>query len=139
MLKVFSKKFFQDQSLQRQTVNWEFNKKLPRQVFTVTSYIGFPVSRLNAPNSIIIVPAQAVQVSVSWPTLALGVLTPYRRFTCKLSFWFAYEKLGNCKKKSCEYVTQNWGVRLVALRHHLELKSTQFQLHCPLVLALCSK
>lgn len=46
-----------------------------------TSNIDVPVNRLNAANSRIKVPAQAVQVSVSVPVLASGCLTPNFKLT----------------------------------------------------------
>lgn len=48
-----------------------------------TSNTGSPVKRLKAANSRMIVPAHAVQVSVSVPVLVSGPQTPYFKFTCQ--------------------------------------------------------
>ena len=48
-----------------------------------TSNIGSPVTLDRAPNSMIIVPAQAVQVSDSLPVPDDGWWMPYLRFTCR--------------------------------------------------------
>lgn len=46
-----------------------------------TSKTDSPESRLSAANSKIMVPAHAVQVSVSVPVRDRGLRTPYRKFT----------------------------------------------------------
>lgn len=48
-----------------------------------TSNTGSPVKRLKAANSRMMVPAHAVQVSVSVPVLVSGPQTPYFKFTCQ--------------------------------------------------------